>query len=81
MIPVELSTAVAFYAGVTTVGVLLLWFLSLAKEKRLFLSPGNKRYEIWQCRICVYVYQEDPDQRLSMCPRCGTYNSKTEKGE
>ncbi|MBI1976875.1 MAG: hypothetical protein HYS56_05135 [Candidatus Omnitrophica bacterium] len=81
MIPIELSTAVAFYAGVTTTGVLLLWFISLARESRASLPRGNKRHRIWQCRICIHVYQEDPEQILSVCPRCGTYNQREENSD
>jgi hypothetical protein len=40
-------------------------------------SWGRRQLEvIWQCFICAYIYVDSRNKRLSVCPRCRSYNEK-----
>lgn len=35
----------------------------------------NARH-IWLCTICTHIYVNTKDEKISVCPRCGSYNSR-----
>ena len=76
MIPIEFSMAVALCVGMTTLGILSFWFLSTRKQAMSF--SRSQQQEIWQCPVCIYLYDDEMNKKLSLCPRCGSYNKKDE---
>lgn len=77
MIPIEFSMAVALWVGMATLGILSFWFLSTRKQMVSF--SRNRQQEIWQCLVCIYLYDDEINRKLSICPRCGSYNRKEEE--
>ncbi|MFA4991827.1 MAG: hypothetical protein WC569_04520 [Candidatus Omnitrophota bacterium] len=78
MIRVEFSMLVAFYLIVTVFLVMVAWALF---EKKRVLKPlaFSKDSFFWQCNICAYVYVDSVHDKISQCPRCGSYNNREEK--
>ncbi len=74
MIRLELTTAVAIYAFITVIGVLLLWVFLGREEKATQYAP-EKKY-IWQCTICAHTYVDSLHEVISKCPRCGSFNKR-----
>ncbi len=78
MISLEFELAIFFYLLISIFGFLIAWLV--------FSKPtvATKRYKqlesIWQCSICTYIYIDSKNKRLSLCPRCNSYNEKAEGG-
>jgi hypothetical protein len=73
MISIDFATGVAIYLFILISVVLLAWLLA-KKGKDKNLSPDPKF--IWFCSICTYTYINTREERISICPRCGSYNKK-----
>jgi len=75
MISLDFSLAIALYTFIFLVAVLLFWLFSRRqKEKDLSLDP---RF-IWFCSVCTYTFVNTKEDKISVCPRCGSYNRKAE---
>ena len=73
MINLDFYLAVSLYIIVLLTSVLLYWLFSRSqKYKELSLDPQF----IWYCSVCTYTYINTKEDRLSTCPRCGSYNKK-----
>jgi len=47
-------------------------------ERRRVIKNGlflNARH-VWICSICTHSYINTRDEKISVCPRCGSYNSR-----
>lgn len=73
MISIDFSLAVALYFALFISFVLASWFSS-RKEKDRDLSLDPKF--IWHCCVCTYTYVNTREEKISTCPRCGSYNKK-----
>jgi hypothetical protein len=74
MIELEFETAIFLYLLISIFGILFIWLLfSKIKVKRLKASESDS---IWQCAICTYNYVDSKHKKLSVCPRCGSYNDR-----
>ncbi len=73
MISIDFSLAVAFYTALCLGIALFLWlFTKKQKDKDLSLDP---RF-IWFCSVCTYTFVNTKEDKISICPRCGSYNKK-----
>jgi hypothetical protein len=74
MIPLALNQAVACYVALFIVlfvgGTVFSLFL---RQKE---PPVDREYHLWQCSICMFVYLIVFDQKMTVCPQCGSYNKK-----
>jgi len=74
MINIDFSLAVALYIFLFVIGVLVTWLFSKRqKDKDLSLDPKF----IWFCSICAHTYINTKEELITTCPRCGSYNKKT----
>lgn len=39
-------------------------------------SSEHKEIKLWQCSICTFVYSSIFEEKMTVCPRCGSYNKK-----
>jgi len=76
MIKIELSSAIAFYLIFTVIGILVLWVFFEKKGNLRRTNPEEKF--VWQCHICTFFYVDSHSDEISVCPRCGSYNSRKE---
>ncbi len=73
MINLNFYLAVSLYLSVFLTIVLISWlFTRKQKYKELSLDPEL----IWYCSVCTYTYINTKEDRISACPRCGSYNKK-----
>ena len=74
MNPLPLEPAVA--AGLSWIAIL--WLLRWVwEERRAERGASNiSRDRSWHCRICAAFYTTPSGERLTICPRCGSYNSE-----
>ena len=77
MIRVEFETAVFWYLFFAIFGILGVWLLT-SRIKLPGKDPAQAE-SIWQCFICTYIYVDSKHKRISLCPRCGSYNDRKEK--
>jgi len=74
MICIDFSTAVALYILFILFTLLCIeLFNKKEKSKALTLDPKF----IWFCTVCTYTYINTKEDKISLCPRCGSYNKKT----
>lgn len=78
MIKIELSLAVSLYLVLSVIGILIVWFF-LEKKKKVRRANPEEKF-VWQCSICTYFYVDSQNEEFSVCPRCGSYNKRKEKG-
>ncbi len=73
MISLDFSLAIALYTLLFLSITLLFWlFARKQKDKDLSLDP---RF-IWFCSVCTYTFVNTKEDKISICPRCGSYNKK-----
>jgi rRNA maturation endonuclease Nob1 len=77
MIKIEISLAVSLYLALSVVGLLVVWFFLEKRKKVQGVNPEEKF--VWQCSICTYFYVDSQNEEFSICPRCGSYNSRKDK--
>ncbi|NQU74266.1 MAG: hypothetical protein HQ547_06140 [Candidatus Omnitrophica bacterium] len=77
MIKIELSLAISLYLIFSVIGILLLWVFF--ERKRGFGGINPEEKFIWQCHICTFFYIDSQSDEISICPRCGTYNSRKQE--
>lgn len=73
MIKIEFSLAITLYLILTVCVALLTLVFKDRRESKQFSSEKNF---LWQCSICTYVYVDSKHNKISQCPRCGSYNKK-----
>jgi hypothetical protein len=77
MIKIELTWAISLYLIISVIGLLMIWAFLERKKTPRRISPEEKF--VWQCRICTFFYVDSQNDEISVCPRCGSYNSKEKK--
>lgn len=78
MIKIELSLAVSLYLLVSVIGLLAVWFV--LERKKTFGRVRPEEKFVWQCSICTFFYIDSQNDDISICPRCGSYNSRKKGG-
>lgn len=74
VIKIELCWAVSLYLIFSVIGILVIWFLLERKKTLRGIGPEEKF--VWQCSICTYFYVDSQNDEFSICPRCGSYNTR-----
>ncbi len=73
MINIDFSLGIAILMALALGALLITWvFNKKQKDKELNLNPKF----IWFCSVCTYNYINTKEERISLCPRCGSYNKK-----
>jgi len=76
MIHVALEQAVACYLGIFVLVFIGAAAFSLLQKRQV---QHTKEMKLWQCSICTFVYSSVFDKPLTVCPRCGSYNKKSDE--
>ena len=77
MIEVPINIGLTIYLSVCTLGLLILWFISGREGEYKGFSMFEDVYT-WHCSICAYMYIDSVHNVISVCPRCASYNKRTE---
>ncbi len=78
MIELTLRDALIFYSLVLFVLIAGIWLYTELTVRRYHRFLG-KQY-LWRCVFCGFVYLDERAERVSKCPRCGSFNSTSDKG-
>jgi len=73
MFLVDFSFAISLYLFIMLLGFV---FFSLLEGSTKYQDHSLDPRYIWHCSICTYIYVNTKEDRLSICPRCGSYNKK-----
>ena len=74
MIKLDLATLIFFYVLVSVIGVLIIWVLIGYKGIK---RPASKEMDyIWKCSVCLNDYIDSKNDKISVCPLCGSYNKR-----
>jgi len=77
MIKIEFSLAIAIYLIFTVCLILALWLLFERKKLKGIVSLEKGFF--WQCNVCTYVYVDSTHNVISQCPRCDSFNKKSDE--
>jgi len=78
MIRLTISWLIFFYTLSSVIILIIIWIISNYKEmKRVAPKEFN---HIWKCSVCFNDYVDSKHEDISVCPLCGSYNKKDEKG-
>jgi len=73
MIQITLTMALAIYSMLLFALFFFIWayteIATRVEHRRL-----AKQY-LWRCAFCGFCYLDDGSERVSQCPRCGSYSS------
>lgn len=74
MIKLDISTALFLYLFSTVIVIFILW---LWLERKPELSAFKINPNVWQCSVCSFMYNADPERGgFSRCPQCHSINKK-----
>ena len=73
MIQISLPTALAFYSAILGVILVAIWVFTEVSVRRSY--HVIERQFLWRCVFCGYIYLDEEAEKLSLCPRCESYNS------
>ena len=76
MIFVPFELAAAWITGGVSVVTILWWCWEEAAQGAVGQDARSFGRRFWRCHICTAVYTGGLEERLTICPRCGTYNSE-----
>lgn len=79
MIKVEFEIAIFLYLLISIFSFLIIWLVFL--KVKVPTEHSAQRESIWQCFICAYIYVDSKHKKLSICPRCGSYNERKDRKE
>lgn len=78
MIRLTVTSLIFLYILCSVIVLLLLWVVSIYRQKR---SIVDKRLDfIWKCSVCCNDYIDSGNNDMSVCPLCGSYNKRDDKG-
>jgi len=77
MIQLALPTALAFYSAILGIIVVTIWLYTAISVRRSY-RVLEKQF-LWRCVFCGYIYLDEEAEKLSLCPRCESYNSVEDK--
>lgn len=73
MIEITFSTAILVYGAIILAGVIFLYFISELRARHVY-RVLEKQF-LWRCSFCSFLYLDEDAATLSLCPRCGSYNT------
>lgn len=75
MIKLDISVALFLYLFGTVILIFILWIWLEKKPKFSAFKKGQKI--VWQCSVCSFMYNTDPEKRdFSRCPQCHSINKR-----
>ncbi len=78
MIKLSISALIFFYTIFSVIIVLIIWIVSGYRRMRR-VPPKDIDY-IWKCSVCYNTYIDSKHEDISVCPLCGSYNKREQKG-
>lgn len=78
MIEVSFSFFYVVYIVFFTFLAFFMWFINEARYKSGSLEIESEN-AFWQCHICANTYVDSQHKDISICPRCGSYNKRTDR--
>ena len=78
MIKLTINTLIFVYTLCSVILIILIWIISSYKERKAI--AGREVDYIWKCSVCFNNYIDSKHEDISVCPLCGSYNKKEEKG-
>ncbi|NLV45490.1 MAG: hypothetical protein GXY07_13450 [Candidatus Hydrogenedentes bacterium] len=73
MIEITFSTAILVYGAIILAGFIFLYFFSELRARHVY-RVLEKQF-LWRCSFCSFMYLDEDAATLSLCPRCGSYNT------
>ncbi|MFH1062725.1 MAG: hypothetical protein V1747_07585 [Candidatus Omnitrophota bacterium] len=73
MINLSFDQAVAFYVLFFIIIFIGSCAFAFARKYKQWYP---KEFTLWQCLICGFVYSRVFDDKITVCPRCGSFNKK-----
>jgi len=74
MIQVDFRWAVGLVITALLSGVAFFWLRQPARGRRE-ASSLDPRF-VWVCAVCTYNYVNTREEKISKCPRCGSFNKR-----
>jgi len=74
MIRLQFEIAIFLYLLISIFGFLAVWFIF--SKIKIPTKHSAQIESIWQCSICTYIYVDSKNKKLSICPRCSSYNER-----
>jgi len=78
MIKLEFEVAIFLYLLFSIFGFLAIWLLF--SKIKVSAKHSAQLESVWQCSICTYIYVDSKHKKLSVCPRCKSFNERESKG-
>ena len=78
MIRLSISALIFFYTIFSVIIILVIWIVFGYKGMRR-VAPKDVDY-IWKCSVCYNTYIDSKHEDISVCPLCGSYNKREQKG-
>lgn len=79
MIKLELSLAISLFLIFSVIAMLVFWAFFERRSTARRVNPEEKF--VWQCSVCTFFYIDSKNDEISVCPRCGSYNSRKSTGK
>ena len=78
MIRLSISALIFFYTVFSVIIILIIWIVYGYRGMRR-VPPKDIDY-IWKCSVCYNTYIDSKHEDISVCPLCGSYNKREQKG-
>ncbi|MFA7693454.1 MAG: hypothetical protein GX117_07845 [Candidatus Hydrogenedentes bacterium] len=76
MIEILFSTAILLYGALILFGFIFLYFFGELRARHVYRVLEHQF--LWRCSFCNFMYLDEQASTLSLCPRCGSYNTVTD---
>ena len=76
VIQMTFSQAVGLYAGISLLGIFVVWLLFEFHPLETF--SFTRRY-FWRCSVCTFPYMDSLSDDFSRCPHCQSLNEREKK--
>ena len=73
---VPFEPSLAWAAGGLSALLLLWWGWEEHRQEQWHRHLTTFSARLWQCKICAVFYTAMTEERLTICPQCGSYNSQ-----
>ena len=77
MIQISLTAALILYTAFLGTVAFSIWIYTELTVRRSY-KILEKQF-LWHCVFCGYIYLDEAAEKLSHCPRCGSYSSTDDK--
>ena len=78
MVKLTINSLIFIYTLCSVIVLLIIWIISSYKGRKGIVT--KEADYIWRCSVCFNNYVDSKHEDISVCPLCGSYNKKEEKG-